>query len=70
MDCSKCPHNTNITPISYRQAADKIWEMAQEYKKKGEDDLAESLYELSQQIHDLARSKQMMCCSSNNMISE
>jgi len=69
MDCPNCSNNNEDAPLCYREAADKVWEMAKEYEAAGVHELAEVLYEISQQIHDLARSKQLECCS-NNLISE
>lgn len=69
MDCQNCSQKNNVTPLCYRQAADRVWEMAKEYELQGMTNLAEALYEIAQQIHDLARSKQLECCS-NNLISE
>ena len=66
MDCQHCPNKDNVTPMCYRQAADKVWDMANEYKKQGILDLADVLFELAQEIHDLARSKELHCCSSNS----
>lgn len=46
-----------------------MWEMAKEYEDQGITDLAEALYDIAIQIHELARLKQLECCS-NNIISE
>jgi hypothetical protein len=46
-----------IVPPPYRQAADRIWEMAEEYKEKGLRDLSETLKTIAQEIHLLAREK-------------
>lgn len=39
----------------YRIAADRVWELAREYEKKGLFDLAFELKHLADQLHDLAR---------------
>lgn len=41
----------------YREAADKVWEMAKDYEKKGLKELSETLKDIAQDIHDLARQK-------------
>ncbi len=61
---------SNITSLPYRQAADRIWEMAKEYDAQGERELAGVLYEISQEIHDLARSKSYDDSCGNNPISK
>lgn len=75
MDCQNCSNKN--TPKCYRQTADRVWEMAKEYNAQGIETLAMVLYEIAQQIHDLARSKELECqlkkeeddCG-NNSISE
>lgn len=47
----------SLQPPPYRQAADRIWEMAGEYRDKGMRDLSETLKGIAQEIHDLARAK-------------
>lgn len=39
----------------FREAADRVWEMAKEYEERGEWEVAQTLKELTQQLHDLAR---------------
>ena len=43
--------------LQFRKAADRVWEMAEEYEEKGMRELATAMKELSQQLHDLAREK-------------
>lgn len=43
----------------YRKAADRIWEMAKEYRAKGYLALAATLRDLSSNLHDVAREKQL-----------
>ena len=57
--CSGCPaKNCNSECKKYREAADKIWDMAKEYENSGLVGLSNELKQICQQIHDLARSKQ------------
>lgn len=42
----------------YREAADRIWEMAKEYDAMGLFELAGALKEVATQMHDFARSKE------------
>ena len=42
----------------YREAADKVWELAKEYEEKGFFELAGELKNIVSQIHTLARIKQ------------
>ena len=39
----------------FREAADRIWDMAKEYKTKGLRDLEEELKELAAQLHRKSR---------------
>jgi len=43
---------------SYREAADKVWELAKQYEDKGLFELAGELKNIVSQIHALARAKQ------------
>jgi len=43
----------------YREAADKIWELAEEYGESGLFELAGLLKEVSGQIHEKARQKEL-----------
>jgi len=42
----------------YREAADRIWDLAKEYETKGLRDLAEVLTDIATEVHDLARANQ------------
>ena len=48
---------SNQKHSSYRQAADRIWEMAKEYERMGLTDLATTLKDIATEIHGLARAK-------------
>lgn len=69
IECRNCPDKKNCSkqdknsPVAtcYRKAADRVWEMANQYKEKGINELSNVLFELSQEIHDLARSKELDC---------
>lgn len=41
----------------YRQAADRVWEMAKEYEKLGLIDLSNELKDIATEIHNVARKK-------------
>lgn len=57
--CLGCPvKSCNADCRNYREAADRIWDMASEYERAGLIDLSEELKQICQQIHDLARLKQ------------
>jgi hypothetical protein len=43
---------------SYREAADRVWELAKEYEEQGLFQLAGELKNIVSQIHALARKKQ------------
>ena len=43
----------------YREAADRVWNMAKEYEEKGYKELANAIKDLAVQLHDLARSKEL-----------
>lgn len=43
---------------AYREAADKIWDLAKEYKAKGLHDLSEMLIDIAAEVHNLARAKE------------
>lgn len=47
------------TTSCFREAADKVWEMAEEYRKAGCLELAGELKSLATQLHDLARIKEL-----------
>lgn len=42
----------------FREAADRVWELAKEYESKGLTDLEEQLKELAAQLHKRARKLQ------------
>lgn len=44
--------------LQYRKAADRVWEMAEEYEARGMMELATAIKELADQLHDLAREKE------------
>jgi hypothetical protein len=44
---------------NYREAADRIWEMAKDYEKLGLKELAATLKDIATEIHSLARAKQV-----------
>lgn len=69
MNCQNCAYKNNVMPLCHRQAADRVWEMAKEYEAQGLKELADAMYEIAQNIHNLARSKQLECCI-NNLISK
>ena len=57
-------HTTEHTDISnipeeeyYREAADKIWELAKEYENDKVWELAQTLKALATELHDVARSR-------------
>lgn len=57
--CLGCPNSScNTECKKYREAADKIWEMAEQYKKLGLIKLSDELKGICQGIHDMARTKQ------------
>jgi HD superfamily phosphohydrolase YqeK len=45
------------TSFKYREAADRVWEMAKEYERNGHRELSKAMKELAGQLHDLARMK-------------
>jgi prefoldin subunit 5 len=48
----------NITAAhKFREAADRVWEMAKEYEEK-EWELAKALKDLSSELHNIARNKE------------
>jgi hypothetical protein len=57
-----CVCHNNHTPDNhcsdcYREAADKIWDIALDYQAMGLWDLAQELKSLADHLHDLAREK-------------
>ena len=57
--CLGCTLSSCISECSkYREAADKIWDMAGHYEKLGLFDLADELKQICQDIHTQARLKQ------------
>lgn len=42
----------------YREAADRIWDLAKEYESRGLPDLAEVLTDIASEVHVLARTKE------------
>lgn len=46
------------TSIDFRDAADKVWEMAKEYEESEHRDISNILKELASQLHELARNKE------------
>ena len=47
-------------PSYFREAADKVWEMAEEYRAKGYLDLAAEIKGLATQLHDAARKRELV----------
>jgi hypothetical protein len=57
--CLGCPnYSCNTECKKYREAADRLWEMAEQYKKIGLLELSDELKGICQRIHDIARAKQ------------
>jgi hypothetical protein len=46
---------TENTSIDFREAADKVWDMATEYEKNNHRDIARVLKDLAGKLHDCAR---------------
>jgi len=44
----------------YREAADRIWEMAKEYDEMGLFELSSALKDICTQMHDYARSEEVV----------
>lgn len=51
----------------YREAADKIWDLAIEYRLSGNSELGKVLIELSTELHRIAREKEL---SENNFLQD
>lgn len=51
----------------YREAADKIWDLAREYRLSGNSELGKVLIELSTELHRIAREKEL---SENNFLQD
>lgn len=49
----------SVKKTDFRHAADEIWALAKMYETMGVMDLAEVLKDMSTQLHELARKKEM-----------
>lgn len=47
-----------IQKDEYRKAADRMWEMAKEYRNSGQISIAEIFQDLASQLHELARKQE------------
>ena len=55
---TKTAQNNSNESYCYREAADRIWDLAKEYESKGLLDLAEVLTDIASEVHVLARTQE------------
>lgn len=48
------------TSIDFREAADKVWDIAKEYELSDHKDIANVLKQLAEELHELARHKESL----------
>lgn len=48
------------TSIDFREAADKVWDIAKEYELSDHKDIANVLKQLAEELHELARHKELL----------